>query len=94
MLAITYIFFEYRTYCVFVWCRFNIKLNQIKSFCNAKVYTVKLLFLTVHLYLISAELQVSSTISLQEAFDKLTPVSSGIIDQLSVLPGKEEPIKV
>ncbi|XP_029025680.1 WD repeat-containing protein 7 isoform X5 [Betta splendens] len=40
------------------------------------------------------ELQVSSTISLQEAFDKLTPVSSGIIDQLSVLPGKEQPIKV
>uniref|UniRef100_A0A672GAR6 WDR72-like alpha-solenoid domain-containing protein n=1 Tax=Salarias fasciatus TaxID=181472 RepID=A0A672GAR6_SALFA len=39
-------------------------------------------------------LQVSSTISLQEAFDKLTPVSSGIIDQLSVLPGKEQPIKV
>uniref|UniRef100_A0A8C4DZ85 WD repeat domain 7 n=1 Tax=Dicentrarchus labrax TaxID=13489 RepID=A0A8C4DZ85_DICLA len=39
-------------------------------------------------------LQVSSTISLQEAFDKLTPVSAGIIDQLSVLPGKEEPIKV
>uniref|UniRef100_A0A7N6AGE7 WDR72-like alpha-solenoid domain-containing protein n=1 Tax=Anabas testudineus TaxID=64144 RepID=A0A7N6AGE7_ANATE len=32
-------------------------------------------------------LQVSSTISLQDAFDKLTPVSSGIIDQLSVLPG-------
>ncbi|KAM7369368.1 hypothetical protein PAMP_013640 [Pampus punctatissimus] len=42
----------------------------------------------------TAELQVSSTISLQEAFDKLTPVSSGIIDQLSVLPGKDEPIKV
>lgn len=40
------------------------------------------------------ELQVSSTISLQEAFDKLTPVSAGIIDQLSVLPSKEEPIKV
>uniref|UniRef100_A0A671UYZ7 WD repeat domain 7 n=1 Tax=Sparus aurata TaxID=8175 RepID=A0A671UYZ7_SPAAU len=40
------------------------------------------------------QLQVSSTISLQEAFDKLTPVSAGIIDQLSVLPGKEEPIKV
>uniref|UniRef100_A0A8C7ZCL1 WD repeat domain 7 n=1 Tax=Oryzias sinensis TaxID=183150 RepID=A0A8C7ZCL1_9TELE len=39
-------------------------------------------------------LQVSSTISLQEAFDKLKPVSAGIIDQLSVLPGKEEPIKV
>uniref|UniRef100_A0A8C7ZES4 WD repeat domain 7 n=1 Tax=Oryzias sinensis TaxID=183150 RepID=A0A8C7ZES4_9TELE len=37
---------------------------------------------------------VSSTISLQEAFDKLKPVSAGIIDQLSVLPGKEEPIKV
>lgn len=42
----------------------------------------------------SAELQVSSTVSLQEAFDRLMPVSSGIIDQLSVLPGKEEPIKV
>ncbi|MEQ2169456.1 WD repeat-containing protein 7, partial [Goodea atripinnis] len=38
--------------------------------------------------------QVSSTISLQDAFDKLTPVSSGIIDQLSVLPNKEQPIKV
>uniref|UniRef100_A0A8C9YHC8 WD repeat domain 7 n=1 Tax=Sander lucioperca TaxID=283035 RepID=A0A8C9YHC8_SANLU len=37
---------------------------------------------------------VSSTISLQEAFDKLTPVSAGIIDQLSALPGKEGPIKV
>uniref|UniRef100_A0A671V2P9 WD repeat domain 7 n=1 Tax=Sparus aurata TaxID=8175 RepID=A0A671V2P9_SPAAU len=43
---------------------------------------------------LSTPLQVSSTISLQEAFDKLTPVSAGIIDQLSVLPGKEEPIKV
>uniref|UniRef100_M3ZE06 WD repeat domain 7 n=1 Tax=Xiphophorus maculatus TaxID=8083 RepID=M3ZE06_XIPMA len=41
-----------------------------------------------------AELQMSSTISLQEAFDKLTPVSSGIIDQLSVLPSKQQPIKV
>uniref|UniRef100_A0A8C3ALY3 WD repeat domain 7 n=1 Tax=Cyclopterus lumpus TaxID=8103 RepID=A0A8C3ALY3_CYCLU len=40
------------------------------------------------------ELQVSSTVSLQEAFDKLTPVSAGIIDQLSALPGKEGPIKV
>ncbi|XP_061703606.1 WD repeat-containing protein 7 isoform X3 [Syngnathoides biaculeatus] len=40
------------------------------------------------------ELQLSSTISLQEAFDKLIPVSSGIIDQLSNLPSKEEPIKV
>uniref|UniRef100_A0A3Q3A103 WD repeat domain 7 n=1 Tax=Kryptolebias marmoratus TaxID=37003 RepID=A0A3Q3A103_KRYMA len=37
---------------------------------------------------------VSSTVSLQEAFDSLRPVSSGIIDQLSVLAGKEEPIKV
>uniref|UniRef100_A0A4W6D670 WD repeat domain 7 n=1 Tax=Lates calcarifer TaxID=8187 RepID=A0A4W6D670_LATCA len=43
---------------------------------------------------LSTALQVSSTISLQEAFDKLTPVSAGIIDQLSVLPGKDEPIKV
>uniref|UniRef100_A0A8C5HQN0 WD repeat domain 7 n=1 Tax=Gouania willdenowi TaxID=441366 RepID=A0A8C5HQN0_GOUWI len=39
-------------------------------------------------------LQVSTTISLQEAFDKLMPVSSGIIDQLSAIPGKEQPIKV
>uniref|UniRef100_A0A667Z608 WD repeat domain 7 n=1 Tax=Myripristis murdjan TaxID=586833 RepID=A0A667Z608_9TELE len=38
--------------------------------------------------------KVSSSISLQEAFDKLTPVSAGIIDQLSVMPGGEEPIKV
>uniref|UniRef100_A0A673B065 WD repeat domain 7 n=1 Tax=Sphaeramia orbicularis TaxID=375764 RepID=A0A673B065_9TELE len=35
-----------------------------------------------------------SSISLQEAFDKLVPVSAGIIDQLSVLPGKDQPIKV
>ncbi|KAI4880880.1 hypothetical protein NFI96_015353 [Prochilodus magdalenae] len=42
----------------------------------------------------AAELQVSSTISLQEAFDKLTPAPAGIIDQLSVLPGSEDPIKV
>ncbi|XP_029921595.1 WD repeat-containing protein 7 [Myripristis murdjan] len=42
----------------------------------------------------ATELQVSSSISLQEAFDKLTPVSAGIIDQLSVMPGGEEPIKV
>ncbi|XP_060746580.1 WD repeat-containing protein 7 isoform X2 [Tachysurus vachellii] len=42
----------------------------------------------------AAELQVSSTISLQEAFDKLTPLPAGIIDQLSMLPGSEEPIKV
>uniref|UniRef100_A0A8C5HN90 WDR72-like alpha-solenoid domain-containing protein n=1 Tax=Gouania willdenowi TaxID=441366 RepID=A0A8C5HN90_GOUWI len=42
----------------------------------------------------SQALQVSTTISLQEAFDKLMPVSSGIIDQLSAIPGKEQPIKV
>ncbi|XP_023684469.1 WD repeat-containing protein 7 isoform X2 [Paramormyrops kingsleyae] len=42
----------------------------------------------------AAELQVSSSISLQEAFDKLAPIPAGIIDQLSVLPGSEEPIKV
>ncbi|XP_022532403.2 WD repeat-containing protein 7 isoform X1 [Astyanax mexicanus] len=42
----------------------------------------------------AAELQVSSTISLQEAFDKLTPLPAGIIDQLSVLPGSEDPVKV
>uniref|UniRef100_A0A3B4BSR5 WD repeat domain 7 n=1 Tax=Pygocentrus nattereri TaxID=42514 RepID=A0A3B4BSR5_PYGNA len=41
-----------------------------------------------------SSLQVSSTISLQEAFDKLTPLPAGIIDQLSVLPGSEDPIKV
>uniref|UniRef100_A0A8C5HP99 WDR72-like alpha-solenoid domain-containing protein n=1 Tax=Gouania willdenowi TaxID=441366 RepID=A0A8C5HP99_GOUWI len=39
-------------------------------------------------------LKLSTTISLQEAFDKLMPVSSGIIDQLSAIPGKEQPIKV
>ncbi|XP_035382955.1 WD repeat-containing protein 7 isoform X2 [Electrophorus electricus] len=42
----------------------------------------------------AAELKVSSTISLQDAFDKLAPVPAGIIDQLSVLPGSELPIKV
>uniref|UniRef100_A0A665VWX9 WD repeat domain 7 n=1 Tax=Echeneis naucrates TaxID=173247 RepID=A0A665VWX9_ECHNA len=46
------------------------------------------------LWIIHSILQVSSNISLQEAFDNLTPVSAGIIDQLSVLPGKDEPIKV
>uniref|UniRef100_A0A3B4BBL7 Uncharacterized protein n=1 Tax=Periophthalmus magnuspinnatus TaxID=409849 RepID=A0A3B4BBL7_9GOBI len=33
-------------------------------------------------------------LTLQESFDRLLPVSSGIIDQLSVLPGKDQPIKV
>ncbi|XP_036384609.1 WD repeat-containing protein 7 isoform X1 [Megalops cyprinoides] len=42
----------------------------------------------------TAELQVSSTISLQEAFDKLTPLPAGIIDQLSAAAGSDEPIKV
>uniref|UniRef100_A0AAY4EKY3 WD repeat domain 7 n=1 Tax=Denticeps clupeoides TaxID=299321 RepID=A0AAY4EKY3_9TELE len=40
------------------------------------------------------KLQVSSTMSLQESFDKLKPLAAGIIDQLSVMPGSEEPIKV
>ncbi len=40
------------------------------------------------------ELQVAVSISLQEAFDKLLPSPAGIIDQLSVLPGSNEPIKV
>uniref|UniRef100_A0A8C2DLT7 WD repeat domain 7 n=1 Tax=Cyprinus carpio TaxID=7962 RepID=A0A8C2DLT7_CYPCA len=35
-----------------------------------------------------------TSISLQEAFDKLMPSPAGIIDQLSVLPGSNEPIKV
>ncbi|KAM8827764.1 WD repeat-containing protein 7 isoform 5-T6 [Spinachia spinachia] len=42
----------------------------------------------------ATDLQVSSSVSLQEAFNKLAPVSAGIIDQLSALPGKEGPIKV
>ncbi|XP_048021920.1 WD repeat-containing protein 7 isoform X3 [Megalobrama amblycephala] len=42
----------------------------------------------------AAELQVSASISLQEAFDKLMPSPAGIIDQLSVLPGSSDPIKV
>uniref|UniRef100_A0A8C1VID2 WD repeat domain 7 n=1 Tax=Cyprinus carpio TaxID=7962 RepID=A0A8C1VID2_CYPCA len=41
-----------------------------------------------------SSLQVSVSISLQEAFDKLMPSPAGIIDQLSVLPGSNEPIKV
>uniref|UniRef100_A0A673IUC7 WDR72-like alpha-solenoid domain-containing protein n=1 Tax=Sinocyclocheilus rhinocerous TaxID=307959 RepID=A0A673IUC7_9TELE len=36
----------------------------------------------------------SVSISLQEAFDKLMPSPAGIIDQLSVLSGSNEPIKV
>ncbi|KAG1935713.1 WD repeat-containing protein [Pimephales promelas] len=42
----------------------------------------------------ATELQVSSSISLQEAFDKLMPSPAGIIDQLSVLAGSTAPVKV
>ncbi|XP_066567021.1 WD repeat-containing protein 7 isoform X2 [Amia ocellicauda] len=42
----------------------------------------------------SAELDVSASISLQEAFDKLSPRPAGIIDQLSTLPGSEATLKV
>uniref|UniRef100_A0A8C6UP59 WD repeat domain 7 n=1 Tax=Neogobius melanostomus TaxID=47308 RepID=A0A8C6UP59_9GOBI len=45
-------------------------------------------------FCLSTELPVSCTLSLQESFDGLMPVSSGIIDQLSAQPGKEQPIKV
>nr|XP_020023069.1 WD repeat-containing protein 7-like [Castor canadensis] len=34
------------------------------------------------------------SISLQEAFDKLNPCPAGIIDQLSVIPNSNEPLKV
>ncbi|XP_041110330.1 WD repeat-containing protein 7-like isoform X4 [Polyodon spathula] len=40
------------------------------------------------------ELAVTTSTSLQEAFDTLTHRPAGIIDQLSVLPGAEEPLKV
>ncbi|XP_030330791.1 WD repeat-containing protein 7 isoform X3 [Strigops habroptila] len=39
-------------------------------------------------------LQTTTSISLQEAFDKLTPHPAGIIDQLSLIPNLEEPLKV
>ncbi|KAK7131675.1 hypothetical protein R3I94_016712 [Phoxinus phoxinus] len=42
----------------------------------------------------AAELPVSASISLQEAFDKLMPSPAGIIDQLSVLAGSSAPAKV
>lgn len=35
-----------------------------------------------------------TTVSLQEAFDKLNPCPAGIIDQLSVIPSSNEPLKV
>ncbi|XP_041091656.1 WD repeat-containing protein 7-like isoform X2 [Polyodon spathula] len=40
------------------------------------------------------ELAVTTSTSLQEAFDTLIHRPAGIIDQLSVLPGAEEPLKV
>ncbi|KAM6329109.1 WD repeat-containing protein 7 isoform 6-T10 [Alca torda] len=39
-------------------------------------------------------LQTTTSISLQEAFDKLTPRPAGIIDQLSLIPNINEPLKV
>uniref|UniRef100_G3UV45 WD repeat-containing protein 7 n=1 Tax=Meleagris gallopavo TaxID=9103 RepID=G3UV45_MELGA len=39
-------------------------------------------------------LQATTSISLQEAFDKLTPRPAGIIDQLSLIPNIKEPLKV
>uniref|UniRef100_A0A4W3HEQ0 WD repeat domain 7 n=1 Tax=Callorhinchus milii TaxID=7868 RepID=A0A4W3HEQ0_CALMI len=38
--------------------------------------------------------KVTTSACLQDAFDKLSPRPAGIIDQLSVLPGNEEPLKV
>ncbi|PNI69886.1 WDR7 isoform 4 [Pan troglodytes] len=39
-------------------------------------------------------LAMTTSISLQEAFDKLNPCPAGIIDQLSVIPNSNEPLKV
>ncbi|XP_010222778.1 PREDICTED: LOW QUALITY PROTEIN: WD repeat-containing protein 7, partial [Tinamus guttatus] len=39
-------------------------------------------------------LQATTSISLQEAFNKLSPHPAGIIDQLSVVPNAAEPLKV
>ncbi|XP_075345183.1 WD repeat-containing protein 7 isoform X5 [Mycteria americana] len=39
-------------------------------------------------------LQTTTSISLQEAFDKLTPRPAGIIDQLSLIPNINEPLRV
>jgi len=41
-----------------------------------------------------AGLQTTTSVSLQEAFDKLTPRPAGIIDQLSLIPNINEPLKV
>ncbi|XP_030888212.1 WD repeat-containing protein 7 [Leptonychotes weddellii] len=40
------------------------------------------------------ELKMTTSVSLQEAFDKLNPCPAGIIDQLSVIPSSNEPLKV
>ncbi|KAG2466265.1 AT8B3 ATPase, partial [Polypterus senegalus] len=40
------------------------------------------------------EVQVTASTSLQESFDKLSLKPAGIIDQLSMLPGTETPLKV
>lgn len=42
----------------------------------------------------STELEMTTSVSLQEAFDKLNPCPAGIIDQLSVIPNSNEPLKV
>lgn len=72
------------------------KLKQLKhgSYVNLGLHLIQSNTKCLPLSSCCAELQMSSTISLQKAFDRLSPVSAGIIDQLSVLPGKEEPIKV
>ncbi|XP_051498402.1 WD repeat-containing protein 7 isoform X1 [Apus apus] len=41
-----------------------------------------------------AGLQTTTSVSLQEAFDKLTPRPAGIIDQLSLIPNLRDPLKV
>ncbi|KAG8456783.1 hypothetical protein GDO86_002532 [Hymenochirus boettgeri] len=39
-------------------------------------------------------LKITTTTSLQDAFDKLSPRPAGIIDQLSIMPNSSEPLKV
>lgn len=39
-------------------------------------------------------LQTTTSISLQEAFDQLSPRPAGIIDQLSIVPNVSEPLRV
>ena len=45
-------------------------------------------------HITSTGLEMTTSISLQEAFDKLNPCPAGIIDQLSVIPNSNEPLKV